>query len=64
MLAAIRAPLPLTTDELSAWVRLAHARGLRPAALRALLGAFGLPLRVLAQPFDALAAVAGGEAAR
>jgi DNA processing protein len=64
MLAAIRAPLPLTTDELSAWLRLAHARGLRPAALRALLGAFGLPLRVLAQPFDALAAVAGGEAAR
>lgn len=57
------APLPLSTDESGAWVRLAHARGLKPAALRALLGAFGLPQRVLAQPFDALAAVAGSQAA-
>jgi DNA processing protein len=37
------APLPLASDELHAWLRLACARGLKPAALRALLGAFGLP---------------------
>ncbi|WP_322091436.1 DNA-processing protein DprA [Paraburkholderia bannensis] len=57
------APLPLSTDESGAWLRLAHARGLKPVALRALLGVFGLPQRVLAQPFDALAAVAGTQAA-
>ncbi|NLP61125.1 DNA-protecting protein DprA [Paraburkholderia sacchari] len=58
------ATLPLGADELDAWLRLANARGLKPAALRALLGAFGLPQRVLAQPFEALAAAAGSEAAR
>ncbi|MBN3813711.1 DNA-processing protein DprA, partial [Paraburkholderia sp. Ac-20347] len=58
------APLPLASDELHAWLRLACARGLKPAALRALLGAFGLPQQVLAQSFSALAAVAGGEAAQ
>ncbi|WP_028221530.1 DNA-processing protein DprA [Paraburkholderia oxyphila] len=57
------ATLPLGADELSAWLRLANTRGLKPAALRALLGAFGLPQHVLAQPFDALAAAAGYEAA-
>ncbi|WP_042296316.1 DNA-processing protein DprA [Paraburkholderia bannensis] len=57
------APLPLSTDESGAWLRLAHARGLKPVALRALLGAFGLPQRVLAQTFEALAAVAGTQAA-
>jgi DNA processing protein len=61
---AMLTPLPLCPGELAAWLRLALARGLRPAALRALLGAFGLPQNVLAQPFAALAAVAGGEAAR
>lgn len=58
------ATLPLGADELSAWLRLANARGLKPAALRALLGAFGLPQHVLAQPFAVLAAAAGNEAAR
>ena len=58
------APLPLEADELSAWLRLANARGLRPAALCALLRAFGLPQHVFAQPFEALAAAAGTEAAR
>ena len=57
------APFPLADDELSAWLRLSHAPGLKPAALRALLGAFGLPQRVLEEPFAALAAVAGTEAA-
>jgi DNA processing protein len=58
------ATLPLGADELTAWMRLAHARGLKPAALRTLLGAFGLPQRVLAQPFEALVVAAGSEAAR
>lgn len=58
------ATLPLEADELSAWLRLANARGLRPAALCALLRAFGLPQHLFAQPFEALAAAAGTEAAR
>ena len=58
------ATLPLGADELSAWLRLANARGLKPAALCTLLGAFGLPQHVFAQPFEALAAAAGTEAAR
>lgn len=58
------APLPLDAGERSAWLRLCTARGLKPAALRALLGVFGLPQNVLAQPFAALAATAGNEAAQ
>ena len=56
-------PLPLADEELSAWLRLSLAPGLKPAALRAMLGAFGLPQHVLEQPFAALAAVAGADAA-
>ncbi|MGV2288511.1 DNA-processing protein DprA [Trinickia sp. YCB016] len=51
--------LPMTDTELAAWLRLAAARGLAPAALRALLDAFGLPEAVLAMPFRALAAIVG-----
>ncbi len=58
------ASLPPGADERAAWLRLAAARGLKPAALHALLGAFGLPQNVFAQPFAALAAAAGTEAAR
>ncbi|WP_296654772.1 DNA-processing protein DprA [Paraburkholderia sp.] len=58
------APLPIGDEERSAWLHLATARGLKPAALRTLLAAFGLPQNVLAQPFAALAAAAGSEAAR
>ncbi|TAM03326.1 MAG: DNA-protecting protein DprA [Paraburkholderia sp.] len=58
------APLPIGDEERSAWLRLATARGLKPAALRTLLAAFGLPQNVLAQPFATLAAAAGSEAAR
>ncbi|MEM5384537.1 DNA-processing protein DprA [Paraburkholderia phymatum] len=47
--------LPFTDHELSAWLRLAVAPGLKPAALRQMLTAFGLPDAVLAQPFAALA---------
>jgi DNA processing protein len=55
---------PAPPDELFAWLRLAHARGLRPAALRALLGAFGCPQSVLAQSCANLARVAGEDAAK
>ncbi|TKC83648.1 DNA-protecting protein DprA [Trinickia terrae] len=56
--------LPMTDTELAAWLRLATARGLTPAALRGLLDAFGMPEAVLAAPFQALAAAAGEAAAR
>lgn len=47
--------LPLTDSELTAWLRLAAAPGLNPAALRRLLSVFGLPEAVLLQTFAALA---------
>ncbi|MEX3930255.1 DNA-processing protein DprA [Paraburkholderia phymatum] len=56
--------LPLTDDELSAWLRLAMAPGLKPAALREMLTAFGLPDAVLAQPFAALAQTTDEASAR
>ncbi|SAL19119.1 DNA protecting protein DprA [Caballeronia choica] len=55
---------PAPVDELRAWLRLAHASGLRPIALRALLAEFGSPQAVLAQSFSALATIAGGDAAK
>jgi DNA processing protein len=58
------ATLPPGTDERAAWLRLVTARGLKPQALHKLLGTFGLPQNVLAQPFAALASAAGTEAAR
>ncbi|MBB5400398.1 DNA processing protein [Paraburkholderia youngii] len=56
--------LPATRIELAAWLRLSLAPGLRPAALRLLLAAFGLPEALFAQSPDALAEVAGEPAAR
>ena len=56
--------LPATRIELTAWLRLSLAPGLKPAALRLLLGAFGLPEAIVAQPREALAEVAGETAAR
>jgi DNA processing protein len=56
--------LPMTDDERAAWLALAAARSLTPAALRALLAAFGMPQALRSQSFDALAAVAGEAAAR
>ncbi|MCM2355741.1 MAG: DNA-processing protein DprA [Arenimonas sp.] len=41
-------------DELGAWLRLVMAPGLGPVTIRRLLGAFGLPAQVLAQPDAAL----------
>lgn len=51
-------------EELRAWLRLAHAKGLRPLALRTLLGAFGGPLEVLSESFAALARAADDNAAK
>jgi DNA processing protein len=56
-------PAEAPATELNAWLRLAHAKGLRPLALRLLLTEFGSPAEVLAESFAALLAVAGGEAA-
>ncbi|HLX03284.1 MAG TPA: DNA-processing protein DprA [Trinickia sp.] len=56
--------LPMTDTELAAWLRLATAHGLAPAALCALLDAFGLPEAVLATPFRALAACVGDAVAQ
>ncbi|HXZ10262.1 MAG TPA: DNA-processing protein DprA [Paraburkholderia sp.] len=56
--------LPMTDVELAAWLRLSLARGLRPAALRALLEAFGLPDALAGQSFDALAAITDEPTAR
>ncbi|SAL42970.1 DNA protecting protein DprA [Caballeronia arvi] len=50
-------------NELRAWLRLAHAKGLKPLALRLLLGAFGGPLDVLSESFASLAETADARAA-
>jgi DNA processing protein len=50
-------------DELRAWLRLAHAKGLKPLALRTLLGAFGGPREVLSESFASLAETADTRAA-
>ena len=42
-------------EELRAWLRLAHAKRLRPQALRTLLAAFGGPCEVLSESFASLA---------
>lgn len=56
--------LPATDIELAAWLRLSLAPGLKPAALRSLLAAYGLPEAILDQSPEALAGVAGEAAAR
>ncbi|PQV44533.1 DNA-processing protein DprA [Paraburkholderia sp. BL21I4N1] len=56
--------LPATDFEIAAWLRLSLAPGLKPAALRLLLTAFGLPEAIFDQPSAALATVAGETAAR
>ncbi len=56
--------LPATDIELAAWLRLSLAPGLKPAALRLLLGAFGLPEAIFDQSPETLAAIAGEAAAR
>ncbi|SEB00439.1 DNA-processing protein DprA [Paraburkholderia sartisoli] len=56
--------LPMTDGELAAWLRLSLARGLKPAVLRTLLDAFGLPEALLGQPFAAIAAASSEASAR
>jgi DNA processing protein len=56
--------LPATDVELAAWLRLSLAPGLKPATLRLLLSAFGLPEAIFGQTQEALAAIAGEAAAR
>ncbi|CAE6690238.1 hypothetical protein R70006_00312 [Paraburkholderia domus] len=56
--------LPATNIELAAWLRLSFAPGLKPAALRLLLSAFGLPEAIFNQSPEALAGIAGEAAAR
>ncbi|MGE8330239.1 MAG: DNA-processing protein DprA [Paraburkholderia nemoris] len=56
--------LPATDIELAAWLRLALAPGLKPGALRLLLGVFGLPEAIFEQTPEALAEIAGEAAAR
>lgn len=56
--------LPATDLELAAWLRLSLAPGLKPAALRLMLSAFGLPEAIFSQSPEALAEVAGDAAAR
>ncbi|KND57849.1 Rossmann fold nucleotide-binding protein Smf [Candidatus Burkholderia verschuerenii] len=55
---------PGDADALRAWLRLAHAPGLRPIALRQLLTEFGDPPNVLAESYAELARVAGPDAAK
>ncbi|MFC6308212.1 DNA-protecting protein DprA [Paraburkholderia dipogonis] len=55
--------LPATDIELAAWLRLALAPGLKPGALRLLLGAFGLPEAIFGHAPEALAEIAGAAAA-
>ncbi|KXV15767.1 DNA processing protein DprA [Caballeronia megalochromosomata] len=62
-LPTVEAAPTLDAEELRAWLRLAHAKGLRPLALRALLGAFGGPLEVLSESFASLAETADARAA-
>ncbi|MGB8421554.1 DNA-processing protein DprA [Paraburkholderia sp.] len=56
--------LPATDIELAAWLRLSLTPGLKPAALRLLLAAFGLPEAIFNQSPEALAEIAGEAAAR
>jgi predicted Rossmann fold nucleotide-binding protein DprA/Smf involved in DNA uptake len=44
--------LPATHNELAAWLRLSLATGLKPAALRLLLSAFGLPEAILRRTME------------
>jgi DNA processing protein len=56
--------LPATDIELAAWLRLSLAPGLKPAALRLMLAALGLPEAIFNQSPEALAEIAGEAAAR
>lgn len=56
-------PDPLSTDELGAWLRLAHSPGLSLGAARRLLASFGSPQAAVSAGLGAWRQVAGAEAA-
>lgn len=57
-------PQALTTSTLRAWLQLAHAPGLSPAALHALLDAFGSPAALLRASDQAIGAASSAAVAR
>ncbi|VWD19542.1 DNA processing protein DprA [Burkholderia lata] len=57
-------PQALTTSAVRAWLQLAHAPGLAPAVLQALLDAFGSPAALLRASDQAIAAVTSPAAAQ
>ncbi|MEK7899599.1 DNA-protecting protein DprA, partial [Burkholderia contaminans] len=59
----LMSPHALTTSAVRAWLQLAHAPGLAPAALQALLDAFGSPDALLRASDHAIAAVTSAAAA-
>ncbi|KVC26470.1 DNA-processing protein DprA [Burkholderia pseudomultivorans] len=60
----LMSPQALTTGELRAWLQLAHAPGLPPAALHALLDVFGSPAALLRASDRAIAAASSPAAAQ
>ncbi|AOJ88171.1 DNA processing protein DprA [Burkholderia sp. MSMB0856] len=60
----LMSPQALTTSALRAWLQLAHAPGLPPAVLRALLDAFGSPTALLRASDQAIGAASSAAAAR
>ncbi|WP_175947038.1 DNA-processing protein DprA [Burkholderia pyrrocinia] len=61
---SLMSPHALTTSALRAWLQLAHAPGLAPAVLQALLDAFGSPAALLRASDQAIAAVSSPVAAQ
>ncbi len=55
--------IPLTADEIAAWLRLIEIPGIGPVTARRLLTAFGLPEEVFKQSSTSLAQVVGTEVA-
>nr|WP_260433593.1 DNA-processing protein DprA [Burkholderia sp. Bp8998] len=60
----LMSPQTLTTSALRAWLQLAHAPGLAPAVLHALLDAFGSPAALLRASDQAIGAASSTAAAR
>ncbi|RQR43186.1 DNA-protecting protein DprA [Burkholderia sp. Bp9015] len=60
----LMSPQALTTSALRAWLQLAHAPGISPAVLHALLDAFGSPAALLAASDRAIGAASSAAAAR
>ncbi|UEP27819.1 MULTISPECIES: DNA-processing protein DprA [unclassified Burkholderia] len=60
----LMSPQALTPSALRAWLQLAHAPGLAPAVLHALLDAFGSPAALLCASDQAISAASSAAAAR